>query len=110
MKRAMKNKKRPKVRPKKIDSRVGALLAKWETQSKKQEIILGAIWNKIVGERVAKNTRVDQIRGKKLIVFIKSAAWMNELTFLREKIKIEAKNAFSVYNIEVEDVVFKIGL
>ncbi|MCD4812751.1 DUF721 domain-containing protein [bacterium] len=85
------------------------MLAKWENQSKKQEIIMGAIWKKIVGDRIAKNTRVDQIRGKRLIVLTKSAAWMNELTFLKEKIKIEAKNIFSTYNIEVEDIIFKIG-
>jgi len=95
--------------PEKIGNMVGALLAKWEGRAKKQEIIFNSLWKKIVGERIAKHTRLYQIRGQQLVIIAESSAWMNELTFLKEKIKIKAKNSFATYGINIEEVTFKLG-
>jgi predicted nucleic acid-binding Zn ribbon protein len=102
-------KPKKKKYPKKVGSMVGSLLKKWQGQAEKQEIIFSAVWQKIVGERMAKHTRLDQIRRKKLIVVAESSAWMNELTFLKEKIKLEAKNSLVEYGINIDEVVFKLG-
>ncbi|MCK5241371.1 DUF721 domain-containing protein [bacterium] len=88
---------------------VGGLLKKWQGQAKKQEIIFSLVWEKVVGERIAKHTRLDQIRRKQMIVVAESSAWMNELTFLKEKIKIEAQKSLLAYGISIEEVIFKLG-
>jgi predicted nucleic acid-binding Zn ribbon protein len=107
----MQNRNRPrkKKQPQRISSLVGALIKHWEEKAQKKEIIYKVIWSKVVGEHVAAHTRVAHIRGKQLVVLAESSAWMNELTFLKEKIKIKAKNLLSEYGISIEEVVFKLG-
>ncbi len=95
--------------PKSIDKFVKQLIKKWKGAAEQKEFVYGQIWEKIVGQKVATYTSVYQIRNKKLIISAVNAAWMNELTFMKETIKIKAKSLFSEHNIEVEDVIFRLG-
>lgn len=101
--------KRPKTQPREIHHMVGALLVKWEGQAKKREVLLGSAWKTIVGERIARHSRADLLPSGRLVILVESAVWMNELTFLKDKIKIKAKNHLSQYGIEVKEVVFRLG-
>lgn len=101
--------KRPKTQPRKIHQMVGTLLVKWEGHAKKREVLLGAAWKAIAGERIAQHSRPDLLQRGRLVVLVESAAWMNELTFLKDKIKIKAKNHLSQYGIEITEVVFRLG-
>ncbi len=101
--------KRPKTQPRKIHHMVGSLLVKWEGHAKKREVLLGAAWRAIAGERIAQHSRPDLLQRGRLVVLVESSVWMNELTFLKEKIKIKAKNHLSQYGIDVEEVVFRLG-
>ncbi|MBN1594677.1 DUF721 domain-containing protein [candidate division FCPU426 bacterium] len=98
-----------KKQPEKVGHLAGRLIAKWKGQTQKQHILYQTLWRQIVGERVAHHTRIDHIRRGKLVVLAESSVWMNELTFLKEKIKIEAKNFLSANGISIDDVVFKLG-
>lgn len=95
--------------PKSIDIVVKQLVKKWKGAAEQKDFVYGQIWEKIVGQKVAAYTSVYQIRNKKLIVSAVNAAWMNELTFMKETIKLKAKSLFSEHNIEVEDVIFRLG-
>jgi len=95
--------------PQKIDQFINKLLKKWKTTREQQAFLLGTIWVKIVGEQIAKYTQPQTVIQQKLIVLVKSSAWMNELTFMKETIKIKAKSLFLEHHIEVNDVVFKLG-
>jgi hypothetical protein len=95
--------------PKKINTMVGNLFAKWQGQIKNRELLYYSLWVEIVGERVAKHTKVDQIKNKKLIVLAESAVWMNELTFLKENIKIKAKKLLLTRGIQIDEIIFKLG-
>jgi predicted nucleic acid-binding Zn ribbon protein len=44
------------------------------------------LWPEVVGERVAAKARAVSFRDGQLWVEVESAAWMNELTYLRERI------------------------
>jgi predicted nucleic acid-binding Zn ribbon protein len=44
------------------------------------------IWPEVVGERVAANARAVSVRDGVLMVEVESAAWMNELAYLRARI------------------------
>lgn len=48
-------------------------------------------WERLVGERIAKRTRVGAIRHGTLTIYAGSASWANELTFLSEDILTRLK-------------------
>lgn len=95
--------------PKKIDSLISGLLKKWQTKTDHKTIWLSSLWVAIVGEKIARHTRAHQLVQGKLIVLAENSTWMNELTFMKETIKIKAKSVFLQHQIEIDDVVFKIG-
>ena len=44
------------------------------------------IWSSVVDERVGKNTEAIKIRNRTLYVITSSAAWANELSYLKKEI------------------------
>jgi predicted nucleic acid-binding Zn ribbon protein len=94
---------------KKIDYFIKGLLKTWKSQLEVDQAILKTIWTNIVGERIASHTTPERVMNQRLIILADSAAWMNELTFLKEKINIEAKNQCKMHGLIVEKVVFKLG-
>jgi predicted nucleic acid-binding Zn ribbon protein len=47
------------------------------------------LWPEVVGERVAARARAVSFRDGQIWVEVESAAWMNELTYLRDRIAKE---------------------
>jgi|GEM_PF-3617425 len=95
--------------PERASKIVDLLMKRWRGQSQQNASILSGVWRSIVGDTIASHTSPVQIIHKKLVVKVESSAWMNELTFLREKIKIEAKLRLSEHGITVEDVIFRLS-
>jgi predicted nucleic acid-binding Zn ribbon protein len=95
--------------PERISKLVESLISRWRGQQQASDGILNTVWLQIVGEKIAKHAKPLQINGSKLVIIVESAAWMNELTFLKEKIKIEAKNRLFEYGIKVSEVLFRLG-
>ena len=52
-------------------------------ESKLVEARLRRHWPEIVGEPISAHTRPDQIRFKKLYVFVHNSVWLQQLTFLK---------------------------
>jgi hypothetical protein len=52
-------------------------------ESKLFEARLRRQWPDIVGEPIATHTRPDQIRFKKLTIFVHNSVWLQQLTFLK---------------------------
>lgn len=46
----------------------------------------GPAWDRTVGERLARHTRATQLQGGVLTVEARSAAWLNEVSLLRDDI------------------------
>jgi len=44
------------------------------------------LWPKVVGERIAARTRARAFRDGTLTVEVESAAWMNEMTYLKRRL------------------------
>lgn len=76
-------------------------------ESKLFEARLRRHWPEIVGEPIATHTRPDQIRFKKLYVFVHNSVWLQQLTFLKpvllEKVNTMAGEAL------VTEIVLRIG-
>jgi predicted nucleic acid-binding Zn ribbon protein len=95
--------------PKKLSTLLRPLLEKIKSQKNQKDLSLNAIWYGIVGEKTANHTKILMIKTKTLIIVAENSSWLNELTFLKEKIRIKAKNIFFQQGIEIEDIIFKLG-
>ena len=65
------------------------------------------LWDRAVGEAVAKNARPAAFKGKLLLVNVVSSTWMNELQFLKKDIIKKINEALG--KALVEEIKFKIG-
>lgn len=76
-------------------------------ESKLLEIRLHRRWSEIVGQQIAAHTRPDQIRFKKLYVYVQHSVWLQQLTYLKPNLldKINAAAGESL----VSDLVLRIG-
>lgn len=76
-------------------------------ESKLFEARLRRRWPDIVGEPIAAHTRPDQLRFKKLYLFVRNSVWLQQLTFLKpvllQKVNEEAGQAL------VAEIVLRIG-
>ncbi len=76
-------------------------------ESKLFEARLRRQWPDIVGEPIATHTRPDQIRFKKLYVFVHNSVWLQQLTFLKP-VLLQKVNAMAGEPL-VTEIVLRIG-
>ena len=76
-------------------------------ESKLFEARLRRQWPDIVGEPIATHTRPDQIRFKKLTIFVHNTVWLQQLTFLKP-VLLEKVNAMAGEPL-VTEIVLRIG-
>lgn len=69
---------------------------------KQQQVIL--MWDRLVGQRVARRTRAVDLRDGKLFVEVEGAAWRNELLFLKGNIIQKLNNGVGAR--VVDDIIF----
>lgn len=65
-------------------------------------------WDKIVGSELAKRTKPDGIRGKRLYVKVGNSVWIQELSFHKEIILNRLSKYLST-DVQVEDIFFVVG-
>ncbi len=65
-------------------------------------------WEQIVGQEIAKRSRVECLRGRTLIVRVASGCWAQELSFLKEQI-LERLHHYVQGTNQVDDIRFEIG-
>jgi predicted nucleic acid-binding Zn ribbon protein len=80
---------------------------KFDLEIKIVEHTINKNWTKLVGERIASHTKPDTVSYRKLLVYVDSPAWMQQLTFLKEDI-IKNINEASGRQI-IKDIKFRIG-
>lgn len=76
-------------------------------ESKLFEARLRRHWPDIVGEPIATHTRPDQIRFKKLHVYVHNSVWLQQLTFLKP-VLLEKVNRMAGDTL-VTEIVLRIG-
>lgn len=76
-------------------------------ESKLFEARLRRQWPDIVGEPIATHTRPDQIRFKKLHVYVHNSVWLQQLTFLKP-VLLEKVNGMAGETL-VTEIVLRIG-
>lgn len=89
----------------------GAILAvlapRLGLESKLFEARLRRQWPHIVGEPIATHTRPDQIRFKKLTIFVHNSVWLQQLTFLKP-VLLQKVNTMAGESL-VTEIVLRIG-
>jgi predicted nucleic acid-binding Zn ribbon protein len=105
----MKSEKRPKSSPKSLKNIAAILLNKWTKQTTNRDQFFAHIWKQAVGDQVSEHTAIDKFYDGKLYVFVENSIWMNELTFLKDQIKININKGFLNHNLVAEEIIFKIG-
>ncbi len=90
-----------------IGSVLAGLAHRLGLESKLLETRLHRRWSEIVGRQIATHTRPDQIRFKKLYVYVQHSVWLQQLTYLKPALldKINAAAGESL----VSDLVLRIG-
>ena len=90
--------------PESISLILGNLLKKrgWERKIKEFQAL--ANWSKIVGPKVAENSKPVRIEGQKLFVRVENSVWKNELVFMQKEIKEKLNK--SVDGEVVKDIIF----
>ena len=68
---------------------------------------IGQMWDNIVGEIIAENSRPAALKEKILLVHVNSSPWLHHLHFLKEEIVRKVNDALS--EDLIEDILFKIG-
>ena len=61
-------------------------------------------WEKVVGPKIALNTRATRFFDSKLVVEVENPSWRNELMFLKEKILTELNK--SINSKAVKEILF----
>jgi len=65
------------------------------------------LWDRAVGENIAKNARPEAFKGKLLLVHVTSSAWAHELQFLKSDIIAKVNEVLG--KTLVEEIKFKVG-
>lgn len=86
-------------------SSVGSLLAQSTRLAPRGDRVDRERWRQLVGERVGERTRPGSIRDGTLLVYVASAVWAQELTFLGPAILERLTGA----GIEVKELRFRVG-
>ena len=68
---------------------------------------ISAVWQEVVGEAIAANTKPATMKGKLLIVNVSSSIWVQELHFMKKDLVQKLNERVGAYL--VEEVKFKIG-
>ena len=83
------------------------ILKSIRTGSDAQLVKVWELWDSVVGQTIAKNTRPAAFKGKLLLVEVSSSPWMHQLQFLKSDIIEKINQAFG--QEMVEEIKFKIG-
>ncbi len=91
----------------KISNVLLKIAKKFNLEIKIVEQTINKNWAKLVGERISAHTKPDAVSYRKLLVYVDSPAWMQQLMFLKEDI-IKNINDAAKRQI-IKDIRFQIG-
>jgi predicted nucleic acid-binding Zn ribbon protein len=103
----MEDKKKPADDFVHIGSVLGNALNKFRADSDLELTSLFTIWNNVVGEAVANNSKPAEFKGKILIVHVSSSVWLQELQYYKKEMITKINNKLG--KELVCDIKFRIG-
>jgi hypothetical protein len=105
----MESEKRKKTFPVELKGIAQRLLSEWTRKAKNLDQFNAYILKESVGERVFQHTQLERVANHRAYILVENSTWMNELTFLKDKIKINLNKALANQGIYIEEISFKIG-
>ncbi len=90
-----------------LSATIEKLLASRGLSSRLKEYRVLGVWERAVGEGIARHARPAMVRGKKLTVTVDSSAWMQQLSLLRPEIIAKLNSAMGAD--AVESITLRLG-
>jgi len=90
-----------------INETISATFSSIGLNKKVQQYRLWKMWNSIVGSNIASNASPSIWRGNMLVINVKHAAWMQELSYLKAELMEKIKKA--IPDLKIKDIRFEIG-
>jgi predicted nucleic acid-binding Zn ribbon protein len=94
--------------PQSLKKILGPLLNKIQQTHQTQGTLLQDLWLKAAGVPLAQHTKIHSLQGKTLMIQVENSTWMNELTYLKEQIKINVQRIFQENGILIQHIRFRI--
>ena len=102
----MESKKR-KAKFEHIGNILADLLKTYRRESKADLVQVWQVWDRVIGDVIAKNARPAALKGKILLVHVSSSTWIHQLQFLKKE--MIAKLNKDLGKSAIGDIKFKIG-
>ncbi|MBC8432817.1 MAG: DUF721 domain-containing protein [Desulfobacterales bacterium] len=90
-----------------IGNVIGNVLRSYRHEADEGLAQIWNLWDRAVGENIAKNARPEAFKGKLLLVNVTSSAWAHELQFLKSDIIAKVNEVLG--KVLVEEIKFKVG-
>lgn len=86
---------------------IGSVFKQLDRAPQREQLRIWDIWEEAVGPRIAERAQPETLRNAVLVVGVSSSVWMQELSFLKQKIldRLQQKLAPGM----IKDIRFKLG-
>ena len=93
--------------PEKIGKILEQVLFNLKIKRKIKEGMASCVWKEVVGKKIAAHTQAIRVKRGKLFVNVNDSSWLQEISFLKEKIteKINKRMREDI----IKEIYFKIG-
>jgi predicted nucleic acid-binding Zn ribbon protein len=90
-----------------IGSVIDDVLKTYRRESDGELLQVWHVWDSIVGDVIAKNTKPGAFKGRILLVYVTSSTWVHQLQFLKAEMITKLNEALG--KSLIDDLKFKIG-
>jgi hypothetical protein len=73
-------------RPKTFQEVLGAVVARFGLERPLDDYRIWQAWDEVVGPAISRNAQPQKLGGRRLVVVVKNAGWMQELSLLRREL------------------------
>lgn len=95
--------------PQKLNEIMQGILSRVTKDLPSSQNILSELWQRAAGDKIASHSQLIRIQKGKLLIYVENSTWMNELTYLKEQIRMQCHKVFYDNHIPFDDLIFKIG-
>ena len=96
-----------KERLKDLKTILGTMLRTMDSPPQREQFRVWDIWEEVVGPQIAGKTRPEALRNGVLVVSVTSSVWMQELSFMKQKILDRINQTLAPGTIR--EIRFKLG-
>ena len=96
-----------KERLKDLKTILGTMLRTMDSPPQREQFRVWDIWEEVVGPQIAGKTRPEALRNGVLVVSVTSSVWMQELSFMKQKILDRINQTLAPGTIK--EIRFKLG-